>query len=326
LGIVLGIVAVDLALYSLAVDTYSQFTDPTVAGTNLFINGLVKLTFILLAGTCLVVAVFQLMRSSESAVSTWKPIVALMGLGFVCLMICFVLFRGALPPLGSPEDKLKGLESFAFIFKNHADIGTDAPAMIAIAKVLAILIAAVCVFISSRAEAARGSVGVSHRRGAVMVFSFGLTLIIVMGEKISVAGLGTFLATLSKIFEPGQFAAPVLASLLMLGLAVLFVVGLVLWKKRAPLALTLAIFATMPLQSYMAHWADNEQRGHLFGYWFGHDMFTPPFNGKDGQPIYPEMTRDAILYGGTDPGRFCPTYTIFCESFIPPECKPRSGV
>ena len=46
-------------------------------------------------------------------------------------------------------------------------------------------------------------------------------------------------------------------------------------------------------------------------------MFTPPFG------IYPEMTRDAILFGGTDPGRFCPTYMIFCESFIPPRCKPR---
>ena len=32
--------------------------------------------------------------------------------------------------------------------------------------------------------------------------------------------------------------------------------------------------------------------------------------------VYPEMTRDAILFGGTDPGRFCPTYMIFCESFI----------
>jgi hypothetical protein len=146
--------------------------------------------------------------------------------------------------------------------------------------------------------------------------------VIVMGEKISLGGIGTFVTTLFKIFEPGQFSVPVLANLLMLGLAVVFVLGLVLWKKRAPLALTLAVFAVVPLQSYMAHWADNEQRGHLFGYWFGHDMFTPPFNNKDGKPIYPEMTRDAILYGGTDPGRFCPTYTIFCESFIPPECKP----
>ena len=34
------------------------------------------------------------------------------------------------------------------------------------------------------------------------------------------------------------------------------------------------------------------------------------------------MTKDAILYGGTDPGRFCPTYMIFCESFTPHHCQP----
>ena len=83
----------------------------------------------------------------------------------------------------------------------------------------------------------------------------------------------------------------------------------------------------VPLQSILSHWGDNEQRGHYFGYWFGHDMFEP---GKDtkvapapkdkaGKPLYPPMARDAVLYGGTDPGRFCPTYMIFCESFIPAE-------
>lgn len=83
-------------------------------------------------------------------------------------------------------------------------------------------------------------------------------------------------------------------------------------RQRAPMAILLGLFALMPTYTIMAHWADNEQRGHLFGFWFGHDMFTPPFD------IYPEMTRNAILFGGTDPGRFCPTYMIFCESFIPP--------
>jgi tetratricopeptide (TPR) repeat protein len=34
---------------------------------------------------------------------------------------------------------------------------------------------------------------------------------------------------------------------------------------------------------------------------------------------YPEMDRDAILYGGTDPGRFVPTYMIFCESRVAPK-------
>src|SRR6185437_1972466 len=79
---------------------------------------------------------------------------------------------------------------------------------------------------------------------------------------------------------------------------------------------------------------------HWFGYWFGHDMFTPPVTGPDGKMtydpkvreemmkgpngkmVYPEMARNAILFGGTDPGRFAPTYMIFCDSFIPHRCLP----
>jgi tetratricopeptide (TPR) repeat protein len=70
-------------------------------------------------------------------------------------------------------------------------------------------------------------------------------------------------------------------------------------------------------------------------------MFTPPFmdhgtlsydndrraelmkDPAQAKLIYPQMTRDAILFGGTDPGRFCPTYIIFCESFIPHYCQPK---
>jgi Flp pilus assembly protein TadD len=103
---------------------------------------------------------------------------------------------------------------------------------------------------------------------------------------------------------------------------------------------TLALFAILPVYSGLSHWFHSEQRNHWFGYWFGHDMFTPPFVGPDGQltydaslreaaakgpkgmMVYPEMARDAVLFGGTDPGRFCPTYTIFCESFIPHDCQP----
>ena len=43
---------------------------------------------------------------------------------------------------------------------------------------------------------------------------------------------------------------------------------------------------------------------------------------KTGYLVYPEMDRNTILFGGTDPGRFCPTYMIFCESFVPPKDKP----
>ena len=109
-----------------------------------------------------------------------------------------------------------------------------------------------------------------------------------------------------------RFAAVfVLAVMLLLTFVVLFS------RNRAPVSAMLALFAAIPVYSAVSHWSDNEQRGHIFGYWFGHDMFTPPFN------VYPEMGRDAILFGGTDPGRFCPTYMIFCESFIPPRCKPK---
>ncbi|HKX61618.1 MAG TPA: DUF2723 domain-containing protein [Verrucomicrobiae bacterium] len=97
-----------------------------------------------------------------------------------------------------------------------------------------------------------------------------------------------------------------------------------------------AIIALLPLPSALSHWWSNEQSGHLFGFWFGHDMFTPPFSNSQGAlsynqearaqamagpgaPAYPEMARNAILFGGTDPGRFCPTYMIFSESFLPPE-------
>jgi tetratricopeptide (TPR) repeat protein len=50
-------------------------------------------------------------------------------------------------------------------------------------------------------------------------------------------------------------------------------------------------------------------------------MFTPPFDAN-GKPLYPEMTKDAVLFGGTDPGRFCPTYMIFADSFTDGEDLP----
>jgi hypothetical protein len=98
-----------------------------------------------------------------------------------------------------------------------------------------------------------------------------------------------------------------------------------------------ALIALLPLPSVLSHWWSNEQSGHLFGYWFGHDMFSPPFrdssgqlgynqderqkarSGPNGSFVYPEMSPNAILFGGTDPGRFCPTYMIFSESFLPKE-------
>jgi tetratricopeptide (TPR) repeat protein len=145
---------------------------------------------------------------------------------------------------------------------------------------------------------------------------------------------------IKQAFAKDQGGLTIYANLILVAIPFVFLAALLLYRNRGPVLITLALFATMPLYSGLGHWAHSEQRNHWFGYWFGHDMFTPPFPGPDGkltydaklrEPamkgpggnlIYPEMTRDTILFGGTDPGRFCPTYMIFCESFIPPRCQP----
>jgi tetratricopeptide (TPR) repeat protein len=147
-------------------------------------------------------------------------------------------------------------------------------------------------------------------------------------------------AALGRVFAPNQYSLPVMAGLLIVGVAVTFLGSLLVYRQRAPLAITLGLFVLMPLASGLSHWAHSEQRGHWFGYWFGHDMFTPPFvapdgklsydaklreqamKGTNGDLVYPEMTKNTILFGGTDPGRFCPTYAIYCDSFIPHDCQP----
>lgn len=84
------------------------------------------------------------------------------------------------------------------------------------------------------------------------------------------------------------------------------------WRAAAkPIA---AIVLLLPVVSFKLNWGENEERGHDFGYRFGYLMFKPGGG-------YPEMDRDAVLYGGTDPGRFVPTYMIFVESQVPPSAK-----
>jgi len=153
-------------------------------------------------------------------------------------------------------------------------------------------------------------------------------------------GLQQVYGALPRIFAPHQYSLPVWGALLNLGIVVAFIGGLVIYRSRAPMIIMLGLFILTPVCSGLSHWAKGEQRNHWFGYWFGHDMFTPPFVGPDGKfsydaklreqmmkgpngnLVYPEMDRNTILFGGTDPGRFCPTYMIFCESFVPAKDKP----
>jgi hypothetical protein len=127
---------------------------------------------------------------------------------------------------------------------------------------------------------------------------------------------------IGEAFARNQYGLPIFANLLLLALTLAFLTALLLYRHRSPIAVTLCLFAIFPLYSGLSHWYECDQRGHMFGYWFGHDMFKPPFKGADGKPLFPEMTRDAILFGGTDPGRFCPTFMVFCESFTPHRYQP----
>lgn len=159
---------------------------------------------------------------------------------------------------------------------------------------------------------------------AAAIFTFTeMTTRTFFGETAQV-GLGQLMSFVGTTFtNKDQFGLPVYAGLLLIAMAVTYVVSLLAYRNRAPLLITLGIFALMPLYPALTHWSSNEQRNHWFGYWFGHDMFTPPFQDAKKQGLYPEMTKDAILFGGTDPGRFCPTYMIFGDSLTDPEDLPK---
>ena len=148
---------------------------------------------------------------------------------------------------------------------------------------------------------------------ALALYTLAETTQTIFGDKPNMGGFQLFFYAISRAFHRDQYALPLYAGMILLALGLVFA-ALNLWSRTRPrIYAALVLFALLPVHSILSHWSDNEERGHLFGFWFGHDMFTPPFG------IYPKMTKDAVLFGGTDPGRFCPTYMIFCESFIPPE-------
>lgn len=114
-----------------------------------------------------------------------------------------------------------------------------------------------------------------------------------------------------KFFAP---AHGFYAMLIGYGLAVGIAAALARWKtlpRTAVQAGCVALLA-LPAISFSRNWSICEQRGHDFGYQFGYRMFYP---GGD----YAPMEKDAVLFGGTDPGRFVPTYMIFCESRVAPK-------
>jgi tetratricopeptide (TPR) repeat protein len=98
---------------------------------------------------------------------------------------------------------------------------------------------------------------------------------------------------------------------LILGCGNLVSERLSLRKMMVPLA---GLIGVLPLASIVLHWAGSDQHAHDFGYQFGYRVFEPGGG-------YPEMDKGAILLGGTDQGRYLPSYMIFVESQVPPLAK-----
>jgi len=75
-------------------------------------------------------------------------------------------------------------------------------------------------------------------------------------------------------------------------------------EKAVPLARwgVLGLVVATTIYTFIVSLPVSSQRGHWFGWMFGHDMLV-------------DLPKDSFVFGGTDPGRFVPTYMVFGESF-----------
>jgi tetratricopeptide (TPR) repeat protein len=84
-----------------------------------------------------------------------------------------------------------------------------------------------------------------------------------------------------------------------------FVAVQALARRRPALRHVAWALLLLPLWPIKWNAAGASQRNHWFGWKYGHDMLV-------------DLPKGAVLFGGTDPGRFIPTYMIFGESSLPP--------
>ena len=94
---------------------------------------------------------------------------------------------------------------------------------------------------------------------AAICLSASIIMIFFQGDSLNLKEVWT---AVGGVLAPDQYSLPVVAGLLILGVVVAFVGSLFLYRQRAPLAITLALFAIMPLSSGLSHWAHSEQRNH----------------------------------------------------------------
>ncbi|MEO6846191.1 MAG: DUF2723 domain-containing protein [Chthoniobacterales bacterium] len=74
-----------------------------------------------------------------------------------------------------------------------------------------------------------------------------------------------------------------------------------LTERYSKISPVIWVFLLLPLGTFNANYDSSSQRNRWFGWYFGHDMLK-------------DLPRGSVVFGGTDPGRFVPTYMIFGES------------
>jgi len=72
------------------------------------------------------------------------------------------------------------------------------------------------------------------------------------------------------------------------------------------------LLLALPLMPLVLNESGSSQRGRWFGWEYGYDMLK-------------DLPKDSVVFGGTDPGRFVPTYMILGESTQPPSAKRDPG-
>jgi Tfp pilus assembly protein PilF len=79
-------------------------------------------------------------------------------------------------------------------------------------------------------------------------------------------------------------------------------------KPGIALGVASALAVVLGAFSFRQNFSFCSQRNHWFGWMYGRDMLA-------------DLPKDAFVFGGTDPGRFVPTYMILSESFEKPKYK-----
>lgn len=82
------------------------------------------------------------------------------------------------------------------------------------------------------------------------------------------------------------------------------------WQKRQPSWVVPLAWLSLGLLVWPAWFnhASSTQRGHWWGWLYGREMLA-------------DLPEGAVVFGGTDPGRFVPTWMIFGESMVPAKWK-----